>query len=446
MTSQANVSRNAQSSFITKAEITSTEEDKVVSLLGGLNVPGPRISSLEYFESIEDDPIRANIVFDDTGGAIDGKSVIEGLPLVNSEEVNIEFEDNNKNKIKVTLFVDNYQRLYEDGKKSRIRIEMASEEFLFANDDVKSLIDTRYDGKISDHIKKILTEKLKTKKKIDIEETANNYNLCGVNKKPYYWLNWLSKASVPSKNGKKGDTAGFFFFETSEGFKFKSIDSLFAQEKKASLIYNETPDKGGQVPAGYTGKVLQYEASEGVSYHDRSQMGADGTRLITFDPFTCYYAVISQTAEESKGGTKLAGKNLPARNNKVKKTITRTTYMLIDTGTLPTGSTQQQIENSTKQNFEAQQILNQSIRRYNQMFASACEITIAGDFSLHAGDKVFFDYQGLRPVKSDELNKQNSGEYIIAGLCHYISTSETYTQLTLIRDSVGRKGNHTKRS
>jgi len=442
---QANVSRNASSSFITKAEIKSNKDkSKVVSLLGGLDAPGPRLARLMYFESILQDTVKAEIMFDDTGGAIDGKSTIEGLPLVGTEEVNIAFEDNNQNKMKVTLYINKVTPAYEDTKKSRIVINMVSEEFL-RNEDIKSRLNTRFDGKISEHIKKILKNNLKTKKKTDIEETTNNYNFIGNNRKPYYALNWLSKAAVPSKDGKKGDSAGFFFFETSEGFKFKSIDSLFAQEKKRSLIFNESSDKDGQVPAGYDGKVLEQQADNAVDVQDKLQMGAYGTRLVLFNPFTCEYKVILQTADESKKGTKLAGKDLPVLNEKFKNTCTRTTYMLLDVGTLPTGGVKEQIGKSKDQNFETQSVLNQAIRRYNQMFAGMQTITIAGDFSLHAGDKVFLDTPGLRPLKSDELNKEYSGEYIIADLCHYITPNETYTKMNLVRDSFGRKGNHTKR-
>jgi len=42
-------------------------------------------------------------------------------------------------------------------------------------------------------------------------------------------------------------------------------------------------------------------------------------------------------------------------------------------------------------------------------------------------------------------NIQSGGLYIIADLCHYVTPRETYTKLTLARDSVGRKGNHTSR-
>ena len=117
--------------------------------------------------------------------------------------------------------------------------------------------------------------------------------------------------------------------------------------------------------------------------------------------------------------------------------------MLLDKGTLPAGDTKQQIDKSTEENFDAKNILSQSTMRYNQLFTSKSEVTIPGDFSLHAGDAIFMDAPPENAKKNDEVNKQDSGLYIIADLCHYISPKETYTKLILVRDSVGRTGNHT---
>ena len=280
-----------------------------------------------------------------------------------------------------------------------------------------------------------------TEKELDIEETSNNYNFLGNNQKPYYVINWLSKASVPSTAGEKGKSAGFFFFETADGFRFKSIDGLFDQKQKKSLIFNQS----AELPAGYDTKVLDQEGDNRINAQEKFKMGAYGTRIVVFDPFNCHYEVIKQTADETEEGTQLGGKELPTLNEKFdpKETFTRTTYMLIDTGTLPTGTTEQQIDGSTEQNFESQKVLNQAIRRYNQMFTGMQTVTIAGDFSLHAGDVVFFDKPGHRAEKGDELDKESGGLYIIADLCHYISSKETYTKLNLVRDSFGRKGNHT---
>ena len=313
----------------------------------------------------------------------------------------------------------------------------------------KVRLNTRYDGKLSDHIKKILEDKnlLATEKTIDIEPTSNNYNFIGNNKKPFYTINWLSMRSVSAENQKPGETAGYFFYETSEGFFFKSIDGLLSQDKKKSYMYNQSPDGEVGVPEGYDDKALNYTKDNKIDAQRKLMQGAYSTRIVVFDPFTCYYEVLTPPASEE---AKTAGKKLPTLNPELdregkNKEYTRTTYMLLDKGTLPTGKTEQQLEKSEEENFKPKDTLNQAIMRYNQLFASGVEMTIAGDFSLHAGDVLFVDAPELQTdTKNDEPNKQSGGLYIIADLCHYISTKGTYTKLNLVRDSFGRKGNHSK--
>ena len=167
-----------------------------------------------------------------------------------------------------------------------------------------------------------------------------------------------------------------------------------------------------------------------------------------FDSYNCKYEVIEQTAEEVKENVELAGKDLPKFNSKFdteKQDYTRTTLYLVDSGTLPEGDTQAQIDGSTLPNFEAVRTLNQSIRRYNQLFSGMMEITIAGDFSLHAGDVIFVDIFSVQAEKDDTLNRESGGLYIIADLCHFLDADATYTKLNLARDSFGRKGNHSTR-
>jgi len=428
--------RQVETSSISKLEILSNQGGKKISLLGGTEAPGPRLSTLLYYESIRQDTVKAEVIFDDTGGAVDDKSTIEGLPLIGTEQVNLTFEDNKENKIKLQLYVNKVTPITQDTRKIRVKLDLVSEEYIL-NEETR--LNTRFDGRISDHVTKIL-KSLKTKKKLDIESSSNNFNFIGNNRKPYYTLNWLSRSAISEKDAQKGSSAGFFFFETSDGFKFKSIDGLFAQEKKKSFIYNETM---GEVPSGYDGKILSQQIDNNINVQQKFQMGAYSTRLVVFDPFNCVYEVINQSADDTKSGARLAGKDLPKFNSKFKSDFTRTTYMLTDKGTLPTGNSQQQVSKSTEQNFETQQILNQSIRRYNQIFSAVQTITIPGDFSLHAGDAIFVDSPELNPQKDDKINREYGGLYIIADLCHYISQKETYTKLNLVRDSFGRKGNHT---
>ncbi len=433
-------SRSTVPAQVSKAEITSNEGGTTASLLGGF-------VSLMYYESILQDSVKVDFIFADTGNSIDGKSVMEGLPVVGTEDFELEFEDNQEIKLefggknKNTLIVNKVTPRTVDTAKSIITLNLVSEEFI-RNEEGGSAINVRMDGKLSDHITNILENFLITEKELDIEETSNNYNFVGNNKKPYYTMNWLSKFGVPSKDGESGSTAGFFFWETSEGFKFKSIDSLFAQDSKKKFIYNGTDDGKG-IPEGYDGKILEQTTDNRIDYQNKIRMGAYGTKLVVFNPFDCFYEVVPQTAEDTEGGTTGGGEKLPVFNKKFKnpsaeQNFTRTTFMLIDTGTLPSGDGKEQVDKNEEPNFEAQTVLNQGIRRYNQMFQQQMSITLGGDFELHAGDAIYIDTPSVKAETDDEMNKETGGKYIIADLCHYVTSKETYTKLNVVRDSFGR--------
>ena len=59
---------------VKKLSVTSNETGKDVSLINGLK-------SFSYYESILQDVVRATVSFVDTGDSVDGKTVMEGLPV-----------------------------------------------------------------------------------------------------------------------------------------------------------------------------------------------------------------------------------------------------------------------------------------------------------------------------------------------------------------------------
>jgi len=459
-------SKASNPSIPQRVDVTSNKDkEKSISLIGGF-------IELRYYESILQDSIKVNYIFSDTGNAIDGQSVMEGLPLVGTEDVEIKMEDNNKNELKANLNVNKITPIIEETTKNVISLQLVSEEYIKNEEGGMRLIH-RYDGKISDHVKKILkggdsegqsknqSRSFKTKKEVDIETTGNNYNFIGNGRKPFYILNYLSKYSVPvgsvenvstennPKSAGSNRTAGFLFFETADKFHFKSIDALFKQKQKKSFIYNESTDGDKGIPAGYDGKVLEMTSSNNVNAQEKFMMGAYGTKLIVFNPYNCFYNVIEQNAVEGDNneapGIELAGRELPKFNDKFENKSTRSTFYLMDTGSLPAGSTEEQIDENENQNLNLVVTVNQAIRRYNQIFSGMMEITIPGDFSLHAGDVIFVDIPPVKSDKDDTVNRQSGGLYIIADLCHLVNMDGTWTKLNLARDSFGRKGNHSTR-
>lgn len=419
------------------------------------------ITDLYYYESVLQESVRLDIVYVDTGNSVEKggslKTLVDGLPLVGQEKSFIKLKDANGVEIKLDMYVNKITPLKQDTTRSLIGLSLVSKEGIL---NYKVALNTRFDGKISDSIRRILTDPnyLNTKKELDIEETANEYNFIGNQRRPFYACIWLAKKSVPLSSA-QGVTAGYFFYETSQGFKFKSVDGLLSDTQSGtgnkkqykSLIFNQTPDTSGiNVPAGYSGKILEHNVDDvGGDVQSKLEIGTYTTRTVLFDPFNCYYEVITPNANRNEKKLKLAAKNLPKLNPEfnrpgANKEFSRTQYMLIDRGTIPTGDTRQQIGKSREQNFDPKNILNQSTMRYNQLFSTKTTIAIVADFSLHAGDLIYIDYPELSNKRTQGLNPQFGGLYMIADLCHYININTGgFTKLTLVRDSVGKKGSPT---
>ena len=212
-------SRKSLPASVRKAEIKSNSGSGKVDTTGGL-------VELLYHESIMQDCIKVDYIFADTGNTIKGKSAMEGLPIVGTEDFQLAFEDNNENKLefsskkKNTLIINKVTPTEIDGAKMIVTLNLVSEEYIRNEEGISAIRNVMKDKKISDHVEDILKEYLITEKKLDIEDTFNNLNFVGNNKKPYYTLNWLCRKSVPVEKGttnddKPGKTAGFLFWETS---------------------------------------------------------------------------------------------------------------------------------------------------------------------------------------------------------------------------------------
>ena len=295
-------------------------------------------------------------------------------------------------------------------------------------------------------------------------------------------MNYFSTLAIPSSGNPDApkNSAGYLLWETSKGFHFRSVDWLLNKDtnpRKKSIIYNETPDAGGvDIPAGYDMKALAFEKENRNDIQSKLDQGTYSNRLITFNPFNCFYEVTYPNADNTgpAGGgdgapgsqkkTVHSGQQLPVLNPKIKSAkggkndFSRTTFKLLDVGTLPEGSggeregdpkNQGQLgpdgKNAKKENANPAKTLNQAIMRLNQLNTFKISITIPGDFTLHAGDAVFVNSPKLDSTKTgsknqDNVDDQSGGLYIIRDLCHYMTSEETYTQINVVRDSFGQKG------
>lgn len=321
-------------------------------------------------------------------------------------------------------------------------LELCTREFL-ANE--QSRVVKRYDGKISDNITQILQDPkgLKTKKNLDIDPTVLPYNFIGNDRKPFYVCTWLASKSVPEKIGKNGinGAAGYFFFETYDGFKFKAIDVLLKQNPKGGkkFVYTNAPNIEGDTK--YTSKITYVEIERDMDLQKNLSMGTYANRSLFFDFYAMDYEIRNYNLKDNqKSKINPAEDNVLFVPDEFTQTPSRFMNLLLDFGTLPSGTTpDKQLETwknkPTQPNFDAPQTMVQAIMRYNQLYTIKTNIVIPGDFSLRAGDIIECDFPDLDKKKNKQPNKKTKGFYLIASLCHRITPNDTYTSLTLVRDS-----------
>ena len=444
-------------SIIRKFIVTSNEDPTLTASLAEGMV------RFEYHEGIFQDSIRATCIFTDSGNTTNNKlpdsnckntgTAVDMLPIVGSEKVEISVESPSKEKIDLEMYVNKVVTIEKTTTNTTYSLDLASIEFL-KNQVVK--VTQKYTGGISQSVRKILKENLKSDKKLFIEETQNSYVFFGNSKHPFYTINNASVKAIPNVDGINSSsvlakTAGYFFFETSKGFYFRSIDKMFAgrflqslRGPKLKIIYNASTDAtSDDIPKGYDVKALEFFQSNAIDVGDVCKTGGKSNEVMTFNPYNCEFESKISTVEAFSDGYQLAGENLPKYNPEVfEESFGKVSFFIKDTGTTSDSTdVDQQLDKKTEENFDVDKVWAQLTTRYNMMVSAVSTVTLPGIFKLNAGDIVFLDSPELKAdPKTDAVDKQSGGRYIILDLAHLITPQGTFTKLNLGRDSFGRKG------
>jgi len=382
------------------------------------------VVDVRYYENILSPSITLTCGIEET------EDFLDSLPIRGGEKANIDLRDSKGVRLTPNLNVNRVRNVTSNTIKTNYFLDLASEE-TFKND--LSRVVKRYDGKISENVKKIMSENLSVD--VDVDETLINYNFIGNNRKPLYVCTWLASKSIPAQPGE--GTAGYLFYQTQDGFKFKSIDSLFEQKPKKNYILSETQGK----PSEYDGKILKYSIDRDIDLQNNLSIGAYSNKSIYFNFYDFKYVdqefVVKDGVVKTGGSSTIAG-DIQNFGDEPSRTMTR----ILDIGTLPSGKDPDaELEtwksDPTKPTYDAPKTMVQSLMRYNQLFAIKINVTIASDFTLRAGDLIRCDFPEMSTSKNSRANKQSSGIYMISSLCHRLTSDQSSTNMTLVRDSHG---------
>jgi len=457
------MSENAPESAgnIVKFQISSNFTDYAVDLSAG-------VVDFRYYENVLANNVTATATIvetgyqeDGSGGAAGKQSTVDGLPIRGGERTDITIEDAYGNELTFEdgLYVNRLRDVDPGTSQDVYFLDFASREF-FANEQTRVV--KRYEGNIGDNVEKILKDVLKVEADIEIDNTGAPYNFIGNDKKPFYICTWLASKSIPESN--KGGSAGYLFFQTRDGFHFKSIDKILGGEAKKKYIFNNST----QIPEGFDAKILTCEINSDVDVGKNLMMGMYNNRSIFFDPVSFNYEVRSfpepekpqtegQIIDEEKTPpppssedyvekTELAAEEPVSEliAKEFRQSPTRLMSFVLDTGAIPSGTTSQEQldtwnDDKTKPDFDIKDTMSQSIMRYNQLFTVKTDITIPGDFTIKAGDIIECSFPELSGSESKEVNSETKGKYMVASVCHRVTPDSSTTSLSLVRDSFGGK-------
>ena len=415
-----------------KFTITSNKGNNQIDLSNG-------VVEYRYYENVLSNYITSSAIVVETGEQLEGAapSTLDSLPIRGGEKTDIIIEDVVGNEIKIDrgMYVNRVKNGIPDTTKDVYQLDFVSEEY-FLNEQTR--VTKRYEGNIGTNVGVILADVLGTEELIDIDDTSNTYNFMGNTRSPFYTCTWLASKSIPTASGQNSGPGGFLFFQTRDGLCFKSIDGLFSKEPIKKFLYNDT----GKLVAGYDANILSYNIESDIDMTRNISIGAYNNKTVYFDFVGMIHKKIDYSIDTAKDSVKTAGRDYINVNEKFIQSPTRYFTYLKDIGVNPNGTGNEQLDtwksDNTKQNFDSEQALVQTIMRYNQMFTVQTHIMIAGDFSIKAGDIIECDFPQLETKLNKETNQQSGGKYMVASVCHRVTPRETYTSLGLVRDSFGK--------
>ena len=398
--------------------------------------------AFDYYESIRSPNVTATMMVVDTGGSIEYSSkydtqgrygsIYNALPLTGNEK--LEFKIRSSLGVldfsEKPLFVNGAANPDQNSQRESIALSLFSEG---AKLNSESDVLRKYQGNIGDSVRTLINQFLTSKsdrvKINEIQKTANAYNFLGNSKSVFDIICNLGSKSTVEKN-----SAGFFFFETQDGFNFKSIDSLVSQPPVATYIKSEVLQENFNSSFNDF-KILSCTIRKNQNILNALNAGVFYTKNIFFNPKTFEETEVEYKFTDGKL-VKSLGKSAEAPDVNAH---TKTHYSILDIGTLET--TVAGKDNNNPNEYQAQAAM-----RYNILFSQLVDIQIPCNPNLKAGDTIECHFEMITQSKKEQgaHDPVQSGKYLIVDLCHHYEPTRSITSLTLARDSYGLYTNKNK--
>ena len=394
---------------------SSLKED--YSILGGNPI-------VDYYESVMSPSISLTITFVDVDQVINRKGITGGESLDLSVKIS-GFDDFKITSKKHNLILNSVRDVITDTNKQIATLEFVSMDSII-NETCR--VNKKFTGNVTQIVNQLLTNEegsdkkgIQTKKEFKSDQAVNKYSFVGNLKRPFDTIQWLCpKAQSSNKN------FGFLFYETLDGYNFRSIEQLLKEDAE---IYKK-PDR----PVEGSFRIIEDNLNQSNDIGHNCRMGMYANKTIYIDLENETYKEEEFKITELK--PKL--KKPPKLPDKLEDKPTRLMFRILDQGALQKGSTKKDVE---KRN-ELAVYQNKSYIRNALLFSQSLNISIPLNPDLRAGGMIEVqlplrkgeDGEPISSYGGDSKDNDISGKYMISELRHLIGGGKGETQLELVRD------------
>tara|TARA_R100001510_G_C7640158_1_gene197857 strand:- start:59 stop:1444 length:1386 start_codon:yes stop_codon:yes gene_type:complete len=412
-----------------------------------------KVVGFNYYESLYSPMVTASFLEVDTGGTVNSQkddfagTLKDGLPVKGFEEVlvkvNTKYVSLDWTKRNRRFVITGSPYNIDEGNRQTAYFPMVSINAMKSTS--KPVKQIYPEAKISDIVKKILDDAKLPYKDENIESTQNSMKVDAQNENPLDTILKLCPKSIPF-----GGQAGFFFYENSEGYNFKSIHNMikdgkeFLSSPERSINFRYIYERGLKANLDNDDNDRHVLAPPTVR-RDQDQLNA--IKMGIYNIKVCTRNIVTgEVTEEiinvynNKSVETLGNKTKDDLNNdqtsssnegKNKNYCKTYTYQLIP------GVTESGVSNEISNN--PAKYHPQAIMRYGLIHAQLVNIIVPHNGNLTVGRCIRLAIENVTADNKIEkkYNDHRSGDYLILHLCHAFTPTNSFTSLTLIRDEYG---------
>lgn len=409
-----------------------------------IGVEGKTIS-FNYYESIYSPMITANATIVDTGDSVVDKrgnlaTIKDGFPLEHDGTETFKFKISNENGTITSLkplVVTASPVTLDQSTRQVLTLELKSKFSIESSNNPR--LSSYGIGTVDESVKKILKENKLPFRNENIEKSSTVDKIEGKNETPIDLIFNLSRKCKPVKGA-----PGFFFYETQEGFNFRSIESLIEQgmneyKENSSVrdvrtykyFNNQRQDLGSNEDDYNMVKMPILKRDHNL--FNALKAGVYNVRIQTKNLLTGEFKdnVVNLLDKDSSYLGSKPKKIVDQNENKLEKYCKTYSYVLAP-GNVDEGVSDK-ITNSPAE-YEPQAMM-----RYSMLHSQVLEIQVPCNILLMAGQVIKLEMEnvtGGNKVLQRE-NQHRSGFYLILHLSHHFDPKHSYTSMTLARDTYG---------